>query len=50
MDLLRQLRAGGVTICMVTRDPRYASIADRTILLFDGRIVEETSGRAEVVM
>src|SRR5689334_20788339 len=41
MDLLRQLHADGATICMVTHDPRYASIADRTIHLFDGRIVEE---------
>src|SRR5690348_10901639 len=30
MDLLRQLHADGATICMVTHDPRYASIADRT--------------------
>jgi putative ABC transport system ATP-binding protein len=42
MNLLRQLHADGATICMVTHDPRYASIADRTIHLFDGRIVEET--------
>jgi putative ABC transport system ATP-binding protein len=27
---------------MVTHDPRYASYADRTIHLFDGRIVEES--------
>jgi putative ABC transport system ATP-binding protein len=26
---------------MVTHDPRYALYADRTIHLFDGRIVEE---------
>jgi putative ABC transport system ATP-binding protein len=44
IDLLRQLHADGATICMVTHDPRYASIADRTIHLFDGRIVEETMG------
>jgi len=44
MDLLRQLHREGATICMVTHDPRYASIADRTIHLFDGRIVEETVG------
>jgi putative ABC transport system ATP-binding protein len=42
--LLRQLHREGATICMVTHDPRYASIADRTIHLFDGRIVEETLG------
>jgi len=26
----------------VTHDPRYADYADRTVHLFDGRIVEET--------
>jgi len=41
MDLLRQLHADGATICMVTHDPRYASIADRTIHLLDGRIAED---------
>src|ERR1700733_1527993 len=44
IDLLRQLHGEGATICMVTHDPRYASIADRTIHLFDGRIVEEPLG------
>jgi putative ABC transport system ATP-binding protein len=44
VDLLRQLHREGATICMVTHDPRYASIAARTIHLFDGRIVEETLG------
>jgi putative ABC transport system ATP-binding protein len=28
---------------MVTHDPRYAEFADRTVHLFDGQIVEETS-------
>ncbi len=42
MDLMRELHRGGATICMVTHDPRYARYADRTIRLFDGRIVEET--------
>ena len=44
MDLLRELHRGGATICMVTHDPRYARYADRTIRLFDGRIVEESVG------
>src|ERR1700732_4902716 len=44
MDLLRQLHREGATICMVTHDPRYAGIADRSIHLFDGRIVEEIVG------
>src|SRR5215510_939060 len=41
MELLRELHQEGATICMVTHDPRYARYADRTIHLFDGRIVEE---------
>ena len=40
MELLRNLNREGSTICMVTHDPRYARHADRTIHLFDGRIVE----------
>ncbi|MGA2476301.1 MAG: ABC transporter ATP-binding protein [Terriglobia bacterium] len=43
MDLLRELHREGATICMVTHDPRYAQFADRTVHLFDGQIVEETS-------
>lgn len=41
MELLRELHEEGATICMVTHDPRYARYAQRTIHLFDGRIVEE---------
>src|SRR5216117_4030952 len=41
MELLRELHPGGATVCMVTHDPRYAQHADRTIHLFDGRVVEE---------
>jgi putative ABC transport system ATP-binding protein len=41
MDLLRELHRNGATICMVTHDPRYARFADRSIHLFDGRVVEE---------
>ena len=44
MSLLKELHLGGATICMVTHDPRYASYADRTIRLFDGRVVEEEAG------
>jgi len=42
MDLLMDLHRDGATICMVTHDPRYARYADRTVDLFDGRIVDET--------
>jgi putative ABC transport system ATP-binding protein len=45
MELLRELHREGSTICMVTHDPRYASYADKTIHLFDGRIVDETDCR-----
>lgn len=41
MDLLDELHREGATICMVTHDPRYAHHADRTVDLFDGRIVED---------
>jgi len=41
MDLLRTLHRGGATVCMVTHDPRYAKHADRSIHLFDGRVVDE---------
>jgi len=43
MTLLKELHKAGSTICMVTHDPRYSEFADRTIHLFDGRIVEESA-------
>jgi putative ABC transport system ATP-binding protein len=49
MDLLRELHREGATICMVTHDPRYARYADRTIHLFDGRIVDEKTLEASSV-
>jgi putative ABC transport system ATP-binding protein len=42
MALLKELHEGGATICMVTHDSRYADHADRSIHLFDGRVVEDT--------
>jgi putative ABC transport system ATP-binding protein len=42
MELLRSLHREGATIVMVTHDPRFARHAQRTIHLFDGRVVEET--------
>jgi putative ABC transport system ATP-binding protein len=41
MELLHSVHKEGATICIVTHDPRYAGYADRTIQLFDGRVVEE---------
>ncbi len=46
MELLRDLHRNGATLCMVTHDPRYARHAQRTIHLFDGRIVEESAAVA----
>jgi putative ABC transport system ATP-binding protein len=46
MQLLQELHRGGATIGMVTHDPRYARHADRSIHLFDGRIVEENVAEA----
>jgi putative ABC transport system ATP-binding protein len=46
MDLLRELHRAGSTICIVTHDPRYARYADRSVHLFDGRVVEETAETA----
>ena len=43
MSLLQELHKGGATICMVTHDPRYAEYADRSVHLFDGRVVEDTT-------
>ncbi len=41
MQLLTQLHQGGATIVMVTHDERFSRHANRTIHLFDGRIVDE---------
>jgi putative ABC transport system ATP-binding protein len=41
MSLLAELHKEGATICMVTHDPRFARNAERSIQLFDGRVVEE---------
>ncbi len=46
MELLREIHQGGATICMVTHDSRFTRYAQRTVHLFDGRIVEETHGEA----
>ena len=42
MELLQSLHREGATICMVTHDARFAKHAERTIHLFDGKVVEET--------
>lgn len=49
MDLLRELHAQGATICMVTHDQRYAAHADRSVHLFDGRVVQESESRERAI-
>ena len=44
MDLLRTLHQQGATICMVTHDARYEAHADRTVQIFDGRVVSGQRG------
>ena len=41
MELLKQLNSEGTTIVMVTHSQRDAAIAERTINLLDGRVVED---------
>lgn len=41
MTLLDELHQQGVTICMVTHDPNSAARAQRTIEVFDGKIVAD---------
>jgi putative ABC transport system ATP-binding protein len=41
MQLLTELHRNGATIIMVTHDARFARHADRTIHIFDGRVVQE---------
>ncbi len=43
MAMLSQLNADGMTICMVTHDPRYADMATRKLHLLDGVIADEFS-------
>ena len=46
MDLLKELHSNGATICMVTHDQRYAAHADRSVHLFDGKVIENSSAAA----
>ncbi len=46
MELLKELHEEGATICMVTHDPRYAHVADRSVHLFDGQVVSEADARS----
>ncbi len=43
LGLLDTLHESGSTICMVTHDARFERHAERTVHLFDGRILDETA-------
>ncbi len=40
LDLLDSMRAGGLTLVVVTHDPKVAQRADRIVLLVDGRVAQ----------
>jgi ABC-type Fe3+/spermidine/putrescine transport system ATPase subunit len=48
MSLLGELHAGGATLVVVTHDPRYLREAQRSIYLFDGRVVPAARHDREV--
>ena len=48
MDLLGELHAGGATLVVVTHDPRYLREAQRSVYLFDGRVVPAVRRDREV--
>jgi len=43
MELLKDLHKSGSTVCIVTHDPRYAAGAERSVHLFDGRVVDNAA-------
>jgi putative ABC transport system ATP-binding protein len=45
---LRGVHANGATICIVTHDSRYARHAQRSIDLFDGRVIGAGAAAAAV--
>ena len=50
MELLRSLHNEGTTICMVTHDARFASFSERTVHLFDGKVVSAEDAERFVAM
>ena len=46
MEMLRSLNADGTTIVMVTHSPAHADYAHRTVNLFDGHVVTESTRAA----
>lgn len=43
IELLQQIHEEGATICMVTHNDHHAEMADRAVLLNDGKVCENTT-------
>ena len=43
LQMFRQLNAEGITLILVTHDPKVAAYADRIVHISDGRIVDDTT-------
>jgi putative ABC transport system ATP-binding protein len=48
MELLQKQFEAGVTICIVTHDPRYTTDATRSIHVFDGAITQDNPTRTAI--
>jgi ABC-type polar amino acid transport system ATPase subunit len=46
LDTFLELNKEGQTIVMVTHEPEYAELADRIIILADGRIIQDKMNRS----
>ena len=44
LDLLERLNSDGLTLLVVTHDPRVAHRADRILVLVDGKVAERVAG------
>ena len=44
LEMFQQLNAAGLTVMLVTHDPKVAAYADRVIRVVDGLIVEDDHG------
>ncbi len=49
MHLLTDLHRAGTTVVMVTHSPHDASFSERTLNLFDGKLISETSNQVKAL-
>ncbi|MNC98879.1 Macrolide export ATP-binding/permease protein MacB [compost metagenome] len=50
MELLLELHSQGMTVVIVTHDPKVASYAERVIVVQDGRIARDARRASEPVI